>query len=487
MIPTPYDDPKVQGSPAWWLKRLQAEMAARDAGLALVDDYYSGRHRMAFATEKYRERFVRMFSKLSDNWMGLVVNAVVERMLLRGFRIPQGDNALSVAKADGEAQTIWQRNDLDLWFQVLLMEKFINGEAHALVWHDDNDKALVTVEHPRQMIVVNDPEYPRVVRAALKKWTDDTGFVFANLYLPEAIFKFKSDRTVYTSGGQQILAQAATWEAREVADEPWPLDNPIKLDGRQVVPVVPFRNRPRLLVPSMSELAPLIPLQDAVNKTFADMLIASEYQAFRQRAITGIEIPRDPVTGQVLDDFYKQLIEKVWILEPAQGQNVGFWESGQVDLSSYVSSIAMGVQHLASQSETPVHYFMQPSGDYPSGESLKTAETPLVAKSHRNMVPDGESAERTMRLCFAVEGSTRAGAFDAEAIWANPESRSDAVTADAATKLKALGVPDQAVWEYWGASQKEIDRWLALRKENPPPSSEGNGQAVMDGQAVMAQ
>jgi hypothetical protein len=37
----------------------------------------------------------------------------------------------------------------------------------------------------------------------------------------------------------------------------------------------------------------MVPLQDGVNKLITDMLVASEFAAFRQRWVTGIEIPRD--------------------------------------------------------------------------------------------------------------------------------------------------------------------------------------------------
>jgi hypothetical protein len=47
-----------------------------------------------------------------------------------------------------------------------------------------------------------------------------------------------------------------------------------------------------------SDLLVALPIQDALNKLLSDMLIGSEYQAFPQRVLLGVEIPKDPITGQ---------------------------------------------------------------------------------------------------------------------------------------------------------------------------------------------
>jgi hypothetical protein len=67
--------------------------------------------------------------------------------------------------------------------------------AYLLVDRDDDGKALITTEHPFEMILQHAPGNRRKVVAGLKKWVDvDSGFVFANVYLPEGVHKFKSDR-----------------------------------------------------------------------------------------------------------------------------------------------------------------------------------------------------------------------------------------------------------------------------------------------------
>ena len=68
------------------------------------------------------------------------------------------------------------------------------------------------------------------------------------------------------------------------------------------VPVVPLANKPGLLRGGESDLKPAMPIQNAINKLCTDMLVASEYGAFRQRVLTGVEVPRDPETGKPLGE-----------------------------------------------------------------------------------------------------------------------------------------------------------------------------------------
>jgi hypothetical protein len=69
----------------------------------------------------------------------------------------------------------------------------------------------------------------------------------------------------------------------------------------------------------------------------------------------------------------------------------------------------------------------------------------------------------------------------AETIWADTESRSQAEVVDAAVKKQALGVPWEQIMEDIGYSPQQIDRMQALREAEsltaaafPPPSPNGN-------------
>jgi hypothetical protein len=272
--------------------------------------------------------------------------------------------------------------------------------------------------------------------------------------MPDFLWKFQS----ISAGGAG--SAPLRWERREPPDESWPLPNPLG-----VVPIVPLINRPRLLplgaIEGDSEIAQMIPLQDAVNATLENMMVAAEYQAFRQRWVTGLDIPVDPETNQPIEPF-RAAIDRLFVSENPETK---FGEFSQADLTQYVKVVEMYVQHVASQTRTPPHYFYL-SGQFPSGESIKSAETGLVAKVRDKQVPFGEGWEEVMRLCHAVEGDERAQYSRAETMWGDPESRSEGEHVDATLKKKSLDVPWLQLMRDLGYTPEQIREMRNMRAED---------------------
>lgn len=438
-------------SPIEWMRKLEKQLNTEQKALSTFSDYYEGKHPLAFATPKFRDAFGLNFREFADNWCDLVVDAVEERLNVEGFRLGANDG-------DKRAWKIWQANQLDADSQICHTEALIHGRCFALVWDnpDDPKTPAITIEHPREMTVATAAGNRRHRRAAMKRWVDDTGYVFGTLYLPDGIYKFRSGQKL--RGSTIPTTTPTSWKEREVGNEAWPLPNPLG-----VVPVVPFHNRPRLLLPGVSEIAKVIPVQNAINKLVMDMIVASEFGAAPQRWATGLEVPRDPQTGQPVEVF-KAALDRLWTSKATTTQ---FGQFAPTDLSNFVKAIELLVQHVASQTRTPPHYFYL-SGQFPSGESIKSAETGLVAKTRRKMRHFGESWEEVLRLGFLVIGDARrARVTDSETIWADPESRSESEHTDAVIKLKALNVPDEILWERAGFSPKEIERMKTMPRPDP--------------------
>jgi hypothetical protein len=422
-------------SPVEMVKVLEQELASRQVLLQRLQDYHDGKHRLAFTSQKFRDAFGGMFASFADNWCQLVVDAVEERLNVEGFRFGADP------KSDKDAWTIWQANCLDAESQLAHSEALIKGDAYAIVWGDDEGNPKVSIESPRDVVVAYAPGNRKKRVAALKRWRDDEGF-HATLFTPDFVYKFHK---VDSANGE--------WLPRMQSDEVWPLPNPLG-----VVPVVPITNRASLTSSyGVSEFLNVIPQQDAVNKLLADMLIASEYIAYPQRYVTGMEIPVDENTGRPIAPFNVSLDKLLVAEDPAA--KFGSLTAG--DLQNYVTGIETLVQHIASQTRTPPHYFYL-GGNFPSGDAIKSAETGLVAKSRRKMRFFGESWEEVMRLCFKVLGDPRGDIFESETVWADPEYRSEAELADALIKRSAIGVPRQQLWEDAGYSQTQIARFQAM-------------------------
>jgi hypothetical protein len=464
------DASTVSESPQWWLKRLNDKLGRRcDVG-EKFDRYYQGAHDLRFASPRFKSEFASMFLSSTDNWMPIVVDSVQERLRVDGFRL--GDTPSS----DRRVWKLWQQNNLDADSDVLHTESLINGTAYTLVWPDVDDptQPRITIEHPTQMIVEHAAGDRRIRRAALKKWLSEDGFVYATLYLPDFVYKFRSR----SKPQSYTMGNSIRWEDREVAGEPWPLSNPF---GR--VPVTPIANQRRMLGDGESELAGgLTSLQDKINKLVFDMMLASEFAAFRQRWVTGMDIPRNPETNEPLEPF-NIAVNRLLVANPktdANGEVIGngvqFGEFSATDLNNYVQAIDMQVMHLASQSKTPPHY-LNASADRLSGESIKAAETGLVAKVRARQRGYGEGWEDTMRLALEVAGiRPKGGAASMEVIWGDPESRTESQHVDSVLKKLSLGVPLMQLWRDLGYSEETIASFKQMlveetqyRASMPPP------------------
>jgi hypothetical protein len=226
--------------------------------------------------------------------------------------------------------------------------------------------------------------------------------------------------------------------------------------GFGVVPVIPLYNNPGMLCDGTSDLRVAIPLTNAINKQVLDMMISSEFAAFPQRVLTGVELPKDPETNQPMASAeLKAAISRLWNFE-SKDAKVTSLET--VNLDNYVKPIEMLIQHLAAQTRTPPHYLLS-SIVNASGDALKAAEAGLVSKVEKKILDFSDAWEEAIRLSFKATGDKRkADATDLETIWADPEKKSEAEKVDAAQKLLALDVPHEIAWERAGLSPKEIEK-----------------------------
>lgn len=433
------------GDPLWWLQRLWKQLAARREYAELMRCYYNGDHPLPLVPDKARDAFHRLLRQSRLNVMGLVVDATAERIQVDGFRV--GDAPIG----DDEAHRIWQANNLDGDSDLFLTEAVKTGRAFVLVAPNKQDKSrpLVTPEDITQAIVAYEPGNRRRRAAGLKVWTDEwTDQLMATVYLPDKLYKFQAPKPKAGDG-----LQGPRWSKRTVDGEAWPAANPLG-----VVPLVEVRNRPDLLGDAFSEIHDVIDVQDRINKTLIDRMMAQEFAAFRQRWMTGYEIPRDD-NGQPIEPF-KSAVDRLWVIED-DGVELGEFQA--TDIAPYLRAVEQDMQHIGARTRTPSQYLLGEMVNI-SGDALKAAESGLVSKVRQRHRPFGEALEDVVRLALTAAGDTR-DLSSIETIWHNPEFRTEGELVDALVKMDGLGVPHEALWERWGASQTEIAQWSQLRQQ----------------------
>lgn len=462
-------------TPLWWLIRLALLLNQRDARLQRYRDYYEGRHKLAFADQKFREHFGELFGTYAENICELVVDATSERLRVNGFRM----GASKDLGADDDTWAIWQANQLDGEAQLAHKTMLIEGESYAGVWVNPKDAQhpLIRILDPRSTIVVPDYEDKLKRRAALRRWRDEwTGHTFATLYLPDATFKYEARGSLpVTPPVEPEIAERIQygmltgWQRRKVANEPWPLPNPLG-----VVPIIPFLNKPTIGHNGMSELVSAIPINDAINKLVSDMLLAAASGAYRQKWGINIPMTEDEATGKIKIPFEMD-VDKFLALGPTPpGEpKPEFGQFDETSLDPYVKAIEQRLQMAATITRTPHHYILGGQGSFPSGEALRAVEAPLVSKVTDKMQFTGESWEEVIRTAWLVLGDARGKIMDSETLWRDPENRTESQHVDALVKMAALGVPEEILWEKWGATPTEIARWKQIIKDTkaaePPP------------------
>lgn len=433
----------AQRTPAAWLDILERRLHERWSRWSVYDSYYEGDHRFSLWLRSVQRAFQgtvlgNLLNGLTDNYMPLVVDSVAERLRVQGFRFSgQSD-------ADDEAWDIWQANDADSQSNMLHTESIKLGEGYWMVT-PNGENPLLTCEHPSQVIVAHAPGNRRLRLAALKKWKEDDGLVYANVYLPNAVYKYRSKE-------EPTQRDRLNWTQIDT------VSNPLG-----VVPIVPMPNNPSMLQGGRSDLSfGAVSLQDQITKTVADLLIGAEYHGLPQRVMLGVEPPRDPNTGRVIADENMQKA-RLWYFN---NENAKAHEFSQADLEALRKSVDGFIGDLAAQTRIPIYYFRPAAISNISAEALIGLDAGLVSKGNDKKAPFGGGHTEAVRLLLKSKNpdDPRAQDLSAETIWADTESRSQAQVTDAVTKEVAIGLPFESALEKLGYSPQSIDRILSQRE-----------------------
>lgn len=440
---------------------LESELIRRRSEMDLNEDYYRGSSKLAFASDEFRKFHGERYRDFSDNWVQPVADAPVERLTVKGFRIP-GDK-----KADSEFWRVWQENGLDADSQLGFLSAGINARSFMLVWGnpDDEETPEVTFEDASQCIVIYEPGSRRRRRAALKRWQDGAR-EFATLYLKTEVWKFSRPLQRQSKSPQLLVVdeELASWEPREMGTEPNPQPNPMG-----VVPMVELPNKPMLVSEPISDVTGVRAMQDAVNLLWAQLFTASDYASFPQRVIMGAERPMLPVmnsAGEIVGkkpvDLEKFAIDRVlWIT--GKDTKISEWQAA--NLGAYTGVIEVAVAHIAAQTRTPQHYLVGKMANL-SGDALLAAETGLVKKSEEKHTWYGQGLREGASLVALAQGNEAKAraARSGSVMWADVESRSHAQMADALVKLKSIGFPFEWLALRYGLTPTEVADVVAMRQ-----------------------
>lgn len=415
---------------------LIEDLNKRRAKIATFNDYYSGKQKNKFVGASLESEFGNALVDLSCNRCGPIVDTIADKLQVESFQ-DRSDFDLG-----DEATTYWNTHDMDLISGEIHAEALITADAFAIVLPNADGVPIVYPQKSENMAVLFDYE-KREIAVAAKAWQIRGGTWRINLYYDDRIEKYVSNKP-----SSDIPNNYNSWEHfQDEGDGQWPLPHDL---GR--VPVFHFATNARTGQYGRSELADLIPLQDRLNQTLANLAIAEEFQSYRQRWATGIQ-PQFDDDGNPVSPFKSGSgAGTLWI---ATEEGVRFGEFGAAELNQFEVIIEGHEKRIARTARVPMHYLVQ-SGEPPSGEALKTAEAPFISKIADRQRGFGSVWADLMN--FVMELLTQKKP-SLKTQWKSAESRSDQDFWDQAIIKRQMGVSPSQILKEGGYSEEEINRF----------------------------
>ena len=385
--------------------------AAHDGRLQSLRAAWTGSRPMAFLSPDSRKALGDRLQRLGVNYPRLAVESLAERMTLAGLDVDDTSVWPAFVRANGPELA-----------ELVHADRLLYGSAYVTVWATEDGIPTLTGDSPFTMTHGSDPATGETLWAA-RRYVVAPDDHRLTLYTPERITTYRARYS-----GATVYGYAFHSSTENVLGE---------------VPVVPFIRRASLADPATgaSLVDDILDLTDAVGKILADALVSSEYYARPRRWATGLEIEEDE-DGRPLDPFGDGRFLQ------SEDPETRFGQLEAARLDGYTDLLASLTQQVGALTGLPAHY-LGLHGDQPaSADGIRAAEAQLTARARAEQrrvssewalvawmldaVGRGDSPELSTLARVAVS-------------WGSPETSTPAMNADAAAKLRGIGVPLEAV------------------------------------------
>jgi hypothetical protein len=441
------------------------------AGLDELDDatpgyvraaaYYAGDVPEFFASARLRRAMAATGAAFHFNFAKIPVDAVVERLRLAAVTCTD-------ATADKALRDIWLRNKIALQSRQVIRRACEFGDAYVIVWPNPDDDGIdILYNSPRCMRVIYDEENPLRKSYAVKRWTDGDR-IRVDLYYPDRIEKWVTKpKAKGDKPGDWI-------EHVDELGDSWPYDNPF---GE--IPVFHFRTDQPYGVP---EHHGFYGPQDAIHKLILSHMAGVDYQAFPQRyALLHPDTDSSEAAAED-EDLFAFADEGTGATVPPAGEARSQYTAdpgslwtmrgtasvGQFQTADHANFTEPMLTYLRMGSEvtnTPLHR-VDPTGDHPSGESLRTAEAPFVHKVEDRQLSFGDTWRELFGCALRMAGY---GSAEVTVRWTPAQTVNDLEGwQTVASKLDA-GVPPAQAFLEAGYSDEQVDAWFGADGWKPRP------------------
>jgi hypothetical protein len=396
-------------------------------------NYYDGKHPTALTHPKLELAFGRLLNDYRDNLCGTVVDAAADRLRIEGWtaedsvveRITDLERRVRFTRTQGEA----------------FEEAITTGDSFLLVWPDRTGKPRIYGQPAHTCAVTYDPEDPTVILSAVKLWRERDRYRL-NLYFPDRI--------------ERLVTEAETETApKDLAKYVALADDPFVTNPYDEVPVYHLAPNAAAGCVGRSDLANVLPIQDALNKADVDILVLGEFYGGPLRALIGVDAERDSNGNKI-----KPRVAPGDLLELPEGASLTQLDPS--DIEKLLATSDHWAAKLSRVSSTPVHLLGLASTVDLSGEALNNLERPLTdrVKDHQDAFEDPVAG--AMRMALRQDGIADPG--DPRPVWAPAETvTEERKLSNAEAKLR-VGYSQERVLSDLGESAAVVAEMLAANE-----------------------
>lgn len=443
------------------LDTIISDTLSEQSQILLARAYHNGVQPIHL-TERQKEFLdIHSDNQFCLNLIRTVVNAVRDELEVIGFQTSENDK-------DGNTQAkwfwdLWTKNKMDSrqgrnheailrdresfiildWeadtkvLSMIFHERYISPKANAWegLWTglQQETKDVMTGNGQGVFVIYQNDDIDQPMIAAVQQWYEaEKERVRRTVYYDDRIERFFFDKTEWV-------------QLEENPKQDW-----TTTDGKPIgIPVIHFYN-PGML----PEAWDAIPPQDAINKTWVDVLAIGDSAAMPLLVVLGLY---PTVDGK----------------EPAEdGSNVWKWGPGEIignknvkagdgsidkmegsDPTPLMNTMKDQVVFLAQITDTPVSRFLT-TGQIASAETLKEQEQGLKKKAKNKRVVFGDAYEQVMFMARRIFNALGGGKMDEtvsiSTVW------KDVSSADEILQETNAGIPQEVAWSKFGYTDKQI-------------------------------
>lgn len=449
-----FDPLKIEekGSDEWWMDRLASRLGARYPRLLLLEQWNDGDPPIPVTTNDENEgmRTVRRMTRI--NLAPQIVSNIRNKMIADGFRTaaPGDENG------DAEAARIWKRNDMKEVSKTIFDDMLVFGESYSIVAGDkkgDKTEALISAEHPRQVITEQHSLYRSKTIAALKIYRSDLFDAdYAVLYLLDEDGRPYS-RVLSREGETKLPGPDATeWNV----DAEWEWDDPQILKVSEI-PVQRF-----VTGKGKGIFEQHIGSLQTINEDRFQRVYIGLGQAAKQQMLIRPPDPEPQKTGITQFDIEHSDVpletSPFAVKEPEDESLFGALRSGPgtrwelPNGTKYAESSSTDIRPIDEAIKNDIRILGEVTGTQfslavseavnmsASGANAIKARGNQIAREERDR--NEMSLASTIAHAFEIEGdTTRADKSQIEVIWASIDDSSIKEKSEAAKAAKEAGMP----------------------------------------------